>query len=170
MAGKKAKNVKKRKKPAIKQESVKTPSDFDYPVSVIPSRDSGGNNQLDLETPDGRPLKELHVKASPGSGKRLVVGWQVDTSQVPGETATLIEISFPIGTPFSYILGPIEIDDDSGTGVDTIWKRVKRKGNVMTGVYFYYTVVLNTQDASGVTHTYVAELADPMVIVDFNGG
>ena len=157
---------KKNKKPEIIQESVKTPNNFDYTVSVIPFKDSSGNNRLDLETPGGKPLKELHVYASGGSGKRLVVGWQVDTSQVPGETAAMIEITFPIGTPFSYIIGPIEIDDASGTAVNVIWKRIKRKGNVITGVKFYYTVSLITQDGNGGTQTYVAELADPMVIVD----
>jgi hypothetical protein len=157
---------KKSKELAIKQDSIRTPADFDYQVNVIPFKDPRGNNKLDLETPGGKPVKELHVQPSPGSGKRLVVGWQVDTSQVPGETATMIQISFPIGTPFSYIIGPIEIDDNFGTAVDLIWKRTKRKGNVVTGVKFYYTVVLTTQDGSGGAQTYVAELLDPMVIVD----
>lgn len=157
---------KKGKKPAIKQESIRTPNDFDYQVNVIPFKDSRGNNRLDLETPGGKPLKELHVYASDGSGKRLVVGWVVNTSRVRGETAAMIQISFPIGTPFSYIIGPIEIDDNSGTGVDVIWKRTKRAGNVITGVKFYYTVALTTQDGNGGSQTYVADLADPMVIVD----
>jgi hypothetical protein len=161
---------KKHKKVAIKQDSIKKPADCDYHVNVIPFKDSRGNNKLDLESPGGKPLKELHVYASEGSGKRLVVCWQVDTSQVPGETAALIQITFPIGTPFSYIIGPIEIDDPSGTAVNMIWKRIKRKGNVITGVKFYYSVALFTQDGSGGTQTYVAELADPMVIVDAGGG
>jgi len=158
------------KKLEIRQESIKKPNKFDYDVRVIPFKDSRGNNKLDLRTPTGKPLKELRVYASLGSGKRLVVGWQVDTRQVPGETAAMIAINFPIGTPFSYILGPIEIDDLSGTAVNVIWKRIKRKGNVITGVKFYYSVSLVTQDGNGGTQTYVAELADPMVIVDVGGG
>ncbi len=164
MAGKKG------KKPEILQESVRTPNNFDYQVNVIPYRDPRGNNRLALETPGGDPLKELHVKASQGGGRRLVVAWEVDTSQVPGEAPALLQISFPIGTPFSYIIGPIEIDDASGTGLDLIWKRIKRKGNVIPGVRYYYTVSLTTQDQQGGTHTYVATLDDPMVIVDFDGG
>ena len=161
---------KKNKKAAFKQDSVKIPNDFDYQVNVIPFKDPRGNNKLDFETPDGKQVKQLHVQPSHGSGKRLVVGWQVDTSQVPEERAALIEISFPIGTPFSYILGPIEVDDASGTGVDVISKRLKRKGNVIEGAYFYYSVSLTTQDGNGGTHIYVAQLADPMVIVDVGGG
>ena len=161
---------KKGKKPAIKQESVRKPNTFDYPVNVIPYKDSKGNNKLDFETPSGKPAKQLFVQASEGSGKRLVVAWQVDTSRVPGETAALIQLNFPQGTPFSYIIGPIEIDDSTGTGVAVIWKRVKRKGNVILGAYFYYAVSVITQDGSGGTHIYVAELADPMVIVDAGGG
>jgi len=150
----------------IKQESIKAPSSFDYEVRVIPFRDRSGNKKLDLKAPNGKPLKELHVFASEGSGKRRVVGWKVDTRQVPGETPAKIQISFPIGTPFSYILGPAEIDDASRTAVNVIWKRVKRKGNVHHGIKFYYSLALVTQDANGGTHTYVAELDDPMVIVD----
>jgi hypothetical protein len=154
------------KKSEITQESIKTPNKFDYDARVIPFKDARGNNRLDLQTPKGKPLKELHVYASEGGGKRLVVGWQVDTSQVPGEIPAMLEVNFPIGTPFSYLLGPIEVDDSSGTAVDVIWKRIKRKGTVMTGVKFYYTVALITQDGNGGMQTYVAELADPMVIVD----
>jgi hypothetical protein len=157
---------KKIEKPVLRQEPVRTPNAFDYPVNVIPYRDSRGNNKLDFTTSGGKSAKQLTVQASEVTGKRLVVAWQVDTTQVPGETAALIQITFPQGTPFSYIIGPIEIDDSSGTGVNLIWKRVKRKGNVIPGVYFYYSVSLTTQDGSGGTRIYVAELADPMVIVD----
>ena len=135
-------------------------------MNVIPYKDSRGNNKIDFTTPDGKPAKQLTVAASEVSGKRLVVGWQVDTSQVPGETAALFQITFPMGTPFSYIIGPIEIDDTSGTGVDLLWKRIKRKGNVIPGVNFYYSVAVTTEDGNGGTQIYVAELADPMVIVD----
>ena len=45
-------------------------------------------------------------------------------------------------------------------------EKVKRKGNVIPGVNFYYSVAVTTQDGSGGTQIYVAELADPMVIVD----
>src|SRR5271167_4057701 len=101
---------KKNEKLALKQESIKTPGSFDYEVKVIPFRDRRGNNRLSVETPGGKPLKELHVQASEITGKRLVVGWRVDTKRVPGEKPSHIQIHFPIGTPFSYILGPIEID------------------------------------------------------------
>ena len=157
---------KKNEESGIRQESVRTPAAFDYPVSVIPYKDSKGNNKLDFQMPNGKSAKELPVESSPGSGKRLVVAWQVDTSQVPGETAALMQINFPQGTPFSYIIGPIEIDDNTGTGVDLLWKRVKRKGNVIPGVHYYYAVSVTTQDGNGGTQIYVAELADPMVIVD----
>src|ERR1700693_817974 len=157
---------KKGKKLEIKQDSVRTPNNFDYPVNVIPFKDPHGRNKLDFTTSGGRPAKELPVKSSPGSGKRLLVAWQVDTRQGPGETAVLMQITFPQGTPFSYIIGPIEIDDSSGTGVDLLWKRTKRKGNVIPGVNFYYSVAVTTQDGNGGTQIYVAELADPMVIVD----
>jgi hypothetical protein len=150
----------------LKQEPVKTPTKFDYPVSVIPYKDSRGNNKIDFTAPDGRPAKQLNVEASEVSGRRLIVAWQVDTTQVPGETAALLQITFPMGTPFSYIIGPIEIDDTSGTGVDLLWKRIKRKGNVIPGVNFYYSVAVTTEDGNGGTQIYVAELADPMVIVD----
>jgi len=157
---------KKDPKPALKQEPVRTPKTFDYPVNVTPYKDSRGNNKLEFTLPNGKPAKQLNVEASEVSGKRLVVAWQVDTSQVPGETAALLQITFPMGTPFSYIVGPIEIDDSSGTGVNLIWKRVKRRGHVIPGVSFYYSVAVTTQDGSGGTQIYVAELADPMVIVD----
>ena len=157
---------KKIEKPALKQEPVRTPNTFDYPVNVIPYKDSRGNNKLEFTTSGGNPAKQLNVEASDVTGRRLVVAWQVDTSQVPRETAALLQITFPSGTPFSYIIGPIEIDDSSGVGVDLLWKRVKRKGNVIPGVNFYYSVAVTTQDGSGGTQIYVAELADPMVIVD----
>jgi len=161
---------KKEEKYVLKQEPVKTPNKFDYPVNVIPYKDSRGNNKLEFTTSGGKPAKQLLVQASEVSGKRRVVGWQVDTSQVPGETAALMQITFPMGTPFSYIVGPIEIDDSSGTGVDLLWKRVKRDGNVLHYVNFYYSVSVTTQDGNGGTQIYVAELSDPMVIVDGNGG
>jgi len=157
---------KKQKKTEIRQESIKAPSSFDYEVRVIPFRDRRGNNRLALETPGGKPVKELHVYASPGSGKRLAVGWIADTSRVKGETAATLQTHFPIGTPFSYILGPNEIDDTGRTAANVIWKRVKRKGNVHPGLKFYYSVALVTHDGKGGMHTYVAELDDPMVIVD----
>ena len=157
-------------KPVLKQEPVKKPKTFDYAVNVTPYKDSRGNNKLDFTTSSGKPAKQLQVQSSDLSGKRRVVGWQVDTSQVPGETAALMQITFPMGTPFSYIIGPIEIDDSSGTGVDLLWKRVKRDGNVLHYVNFYYSVSVTTQDGNGGTQIYVAELADPMVIVDGNGG
>jgi hypothetical protein len=150
----------------IKQESVRAPDSFDYEVRVVPFKDRRGNNRLDLKGPSGKLVKELHVYASEGNGKRRVVGWKVDTSQVPGETPAKLQISFPIGTPFSYILGPIEIDDASRTAVNVIWKRIKRRGNVQHGLKFYYSLALDTQDGNGGTHHYVAELDDPMVIVD----
>lgn len=161
---------KKHKGLEIRQEPIKTPKHFDYEVRVIPFKDRSGRNRLALETASGKPLKELHVYASEGSGKRLVVAWVVDTRRVPGETAAKIQTSFPIGTPFSYIIGPIEIDDASRTAVNVVWKRVKRKGNVHHGVKYYYSVALFTHDEQGRTHTYVAELDDPMVIVDAGGG
>jgi hypothetical protein len=157
---------KKGTKLEIRQESIKTPNKFDYDVRVVPSKDSRGNNRLEILTPGGKPLKELHVRASEGSGKRLVVGWRLDTSRVPREKPAHIQIHFPIGTPFSYILGPIEIDHSFGAAHELIWKRIKRKGNVMHQVKFHYTVVVTTKDVDGVTETYVAEMDDPMVIVD----
>ena len=161
---------KKDEKYVLKQEPVKKPKTFDYAVNVIPYKDSRGNNKLEFTTSGGKPAKQLQVQASEVSGKRLVVGWKVDTSQVPGETAALMQITFPMGTPFSYIIEPLEIDDSSGTGVDLLWKRVKREGNVLHYVNFYYSVSVTTQDGNGGTQIYVAELSDPMVIVDGNGG
>ena len=157
---------KKNEKLALKQESIKTPASFDYEVKVIPFRDRRGNNRLSIESAGGKPLKELHVRASEGSGKRMVVGWRVDTKRIPKETSAHIQIHFPIGTPFSYILGPLEIDHSSGAGREVVWKRIKRKGNVMHHVNFNYTVLVTTKNADGATETYVAEMDDPMVIVD----
>jgi hypothetical protein len=157
---------KKNEKLALKQESIKTPVSFDYEVKVIPFRDSRGNNRLSIEAPGGKPLKELHVKASEITGKRLVVGWRVDTKRVPKEKSIHIQIHFPIGTPFSYILGPLEIDHSSGTAREVVWKRIKRKGNLIHHVKFNYTVLVTTKNADGATETYVAEMDDPMVIVD----
>jgi hypothetical protein len=157
---------KKNEKLALRQESIKTPASFDYEVKVIPFRDRRGNNRLSIETPSGKALKELHVEASEITGKRLVVGWRVDTKRVPGEKPTHIQIHFPIGTPFSYILGPVEIDHSFGTALQVVWKRIKRKGNVMHHVNFNYTVLVTTKNADGATETYVAEIDDPMVIVD----
>jgi hypothetical protein len=157
---------KKNEKLALKQESIKTPASFDYEVKVIPFRDRRGNNRLSIEAPGGKPLKELHVKASEMTGKRLVVGWRVDTSRVPREKPAHVQIHFPIGTPFSYILGPLEIDHSFGTAREVVWKRIKRKGNVMHHVKFNYTVLVTTKDLDGGTETYVAEMDDPMVIVD----
>lgn len=146
----------------IKQESVKKPSTFAYLVNVILSKQRG-TNKITLAL-NGQDAKTLNVAPSDDAG-RNVVAWQVDTSNV-NETATQIEISFPIGTPFSYIIGPVEIDDSYGTGVDLVWKRVKRQGNVILGVNFYYTVTVYTKDAKGSTQTYIASLDDPMVIVN----
>ena len=95
-----------------------------------------------------------------------MVGWRVDTKRIPREKAAHVQIHFPIGTPFSYILGPIEIDHSSGTAREVVWKRIKRKGNVMHHVKFNYTVLVTTKNADGATETYLAEMDDPMVIVD----
>ena len=157
---------KKATKHEVTQESIKTPSKFDYDVRVVPSKDSRGNNKLSILTPGGKPLKELHVSASEISGKRLVVGWRVDTSKVPKEKPAHIQIHFPIGTPFSYIIGALEIDHSFSAAQQVVWKRVKRKSNVMHNVKFHYIVVVTTKAADGAAETYVAEMDDPMVIVD----
>ena len=60
---------KKNEESGIKQESVRTPAAFDYPVSVIPYKDSKGKNKLDFQMPNGKSAKELPVQSSHGSGK-----------------------------------------------------------------------------------------------------
>jgi hypothetical protein len=73
---------------------------------------------------------------------------------------------FSKGTPFSYFNGKQDVDDPYGSGVDSVRKRLKKKGTVSTGVPFPYSVVVNTQTADGGTEIYVATEDDPMVIVN----